>query len=250
MADIIAMPPDAPARAAGERSEISDRLLSRRLLTSRILAATMLVPGLPIIGVLMILVRLTSRGPSLYVQQRVGLRGQVFPLYKIRTMRVGAEAKTGAVWAVAGDPRVTWLGRILRRLHLDELPQLLNVLRGEMCLVGPRPERPEFVEKLTGWFPRYRERLDVHPGITGLAQVQAPPDSDLASVRRKLAMDLAYVASLSERRFLDMAILIATALAVLSVPASVISGVFGFGRLPQVDIPAPVQTVQRPRRAA
>ena len=100
---------------------------------------------------------------------------------------------TGAVWAQQGDPRVTFVGRILRFTHLDELPQLFNILKGDMCINGPRPERPEFVQELIQQIPRYDERLLLHPGVTGLAQVRAPADSDLQTVRNKLTLDLAYV---------------------------------------------------------
>ena len=128
------------------------------------------------------------------------------------------ERLTGARWAAARDPRITLVGRFLRRTHIDELPQLWNVLRGEMSLVGPRPERPEFVPQLEKVIPRYRERLLVPPGVTGLAQVQLPPDTDLASVRRKLAYDLYYVKRLSW--WLDLRILFATAGHVLGFPYS------------------------------
>jgi len=160
----------------------------------RALAGMLLVPGLPIIGLLMILVRLTSRGPAIYRQARVGRDGRLFTLYKIRTMRYDAEQRTGgAVWSVPDDERITALGRILRKLHLDEFPQLLNVLLGDMSLVGPRPERPEFVEVLQKAVPDYIKRLCVAPGVTGLAQVNLPPDSDLQSVYQKLALDLEYI---------------------------------------------------------
>ena len=117
-----------------------------------------------------------------------------FRMYKIRTMRRDAEAHTGPVWTKTKDPRITRIGRILRKLHLDELPQLLNVMRGEMSLVGPRPERPEFVEVLAEEIPGYMDRVLVCPGVTGLAQVNLPPDTDLKSVRRKLLLDRQYVA--------------------------------------------------------
>ena len=160
----------------------------------RALAGMLLLPGLPIIGLLMIAVRLTSRGPGIYRQVRVGRDGRLFTLYKIRTMNHDAEQRTGgAVWSGPDDQRITALGRILRKLHLDERPQLLNVLRGDMSLVGPRPERPEFVEVLRKAVPDYVKRLCVAPGVTGLAQVNLPPDSDLQSVHRKVALDLEYI---------------------------------------------------------
>ena len=138
----------------------------------------------------MLLVRLTSRGPGIYKQARVGKDGRKFMMYKIRTMRQDAEAASGPMWTQAHDPRVTFLGRVLRKLHLDELPQLFNVLKGEMSLVGPRPERPEFVRVLAEAIPGYRNRLAVRPGVTGLAQVNLPPDTDIASVRAQAGAGL------------------------------------------------------------
>src|SRR5262249_45239825 len=123
---------------------------------------------------------------------------------------------SGVRWATQDDPRVTPVGRFLRRSHLDELPQLWNVLRGEMSLVGPRPERPEFVPNLEAAIPHYRERLLVRPGLTGLAQVQLPADTDLASVRRKLAYDLYYVRRMSP--WMDLCIFLCTALKLVRVP--------------------------------
>ena len=133
------------------------------------------------------------------------------------------ERVSGVRWCVPGDPRVTPVGRLLRRLHIDELPQLVNVLRGEMSLVGPRPERPEIVERLEKDLSGYRERLLVRPGITGLAQIQLPPDTDLESVRRKLALDRRYVRRRSA--WLDLRILIGTCLHVIRVPSAVIRAV-------------------------
>ncbi len=156
-------------------------------------AAILLVPGIPIIIAVAALVRLTSRGKSIYAQERVGKDGRTFTMYKIRTMVCDAESHCGAVWTQPGDPRITSLGRALRRLHLDEFPQLVNVLKGDMSLIGPRPERPEFVEILAQEIDGYCDRLLVRPGITGLAQINLPPDTDLESVRRKLVLDLEYI---------------------------------------------------------
>jgi len=159
----------------------------------RILAAILLIPGAPIIGLLVLLVRLTSKGPGIYRQVRVGLHGKTFNIYKIRTMRHDAEAQTGPTWTTRNDGRITWLGKRLRKWHLDEFPQLFNVLRGDMTLIGPRPERPEFIQWLAQEIPDYLERLAVRPGITGLAQINLPPDTDVDSVRRKLVLDLEYI---------------------------------------------------------
>ncbi len=180
------------------------------------LAFALFVLTLPLMIVAMVLVRLTSPGPALYRQTRVGHLGRIFTIYKIRTMVQDCERLTGAVWATEGDPRVTRVGRFLRYTHLDELPQLWNVLRGEMSLVGPRPERPEFVTLLERDIPRYRDRLLVRPGVTGLAQVQLRPDSDLESVRRKLACDLFYVRRINP--WLDARILLSTISAVAGLP--------------------------------
>ncbi|HUY91127.1 MAG TPA: sugar transferase [Pirellulales bacterium] len=159
----------------------------------RCLAIVLFIAGLPIMAATMLLVRLTSRGPAIYRQIRVGRNGRTFRMYKIRTMRVDAEAATGPVWTQLHDPRITRVGWWLRKLHLDELPQIVNVLRGEMALIGPRPERPEFTRRLALEIPGYLDRLAVRPGITGLAQINLPPDTDTESVQRKLVLDLLYV---------------------------------------------------------
>ena len=158
----------------------------------RIVGLAMLVAFAPIIGLTALLVKLTSRGPAFYRQERVGEHGRTFNIIKIRTMRLDAETKSGPVWADAHDPRVTLIGGFLRRTHLDELPQLVNVVRGEMSLVGPRPERPHFVEQLRERIPGYDRRLAVKPGITGLAQVRAGYDYALRDVRRKVKLDTMY----------------------------------------------------------
>src|SRR5579883_682622 len=180
-----------------------------------LLAAVMLLLTAPLILLIMVLVKVSSPGPVIYRQRRIGLRGRAFTIYKIRTMFLDSE-RDGPTWAVPGDPRVTPVGSILRLTHLDELPQLLNVLMGEMSLVGPRPERPEFVEKLEHDLPGYRRRLAVRPGVTGLAQVQQPPDTDLASVRRKLNYDLCYVERIGI--WLDVRLIAGTVLKCLGVP--------------------------------
>ncbi|MBV8228496.1 MAG: sugar transferase [Planctomycetaceae bacterium] len=185
--------------------------------TGDIIAAIVLfILTAPLMVLSMILVKLTSRGPVIYSQTRLGRGGRPFTIYKIRTMLHDSEAKTGPRWSTADDPRITPVGRFLRRTHLDELPQLYNILRGEMSLMGPRPERPEFVAQLERAIPRYRERLVVRPGVTGLAQVHLPPDTDLNSVRRKLVCDLFYIAQLGF--WLDLRILVCTALGLLGIP--------------------------------
>jgi lipopolysaccharide/colanic/teichoic acid biosynthesis glycosyltransferase len=182
-----------------------------------LLAGVLFLFAAPFLIVAMILVRLTSRGPAIYSQMRQGYQGEGFRIYKIRSMIHDCEAKTGPQWAKARDPRVTRIGWLLRFSHIDELPQLWNILRGEMSLIGPRPERPEIAGKLERELPNYRKRLLVHPGITGLAQVQLPPDTDLESVRRKLLCDIYYAHNVS--LLLDIKILLATALRLLQFPA-------------------------------
>lgn len=172
----------------------------------------LLVVCLPVL-VLIVLVKLTSKGPALYSQVRLGRGGRKFRIYKIRTMYDNCEMQTGPCWSTPNDPRVTALGYVLRRFHLDELPQLWNVLRGEMSLVGPRPERPEIVSELVHAVSAYRDRLCVRPGITGLAQVLLPPDEDLVGVRRKVKYDLFYIGQMG--LWLDLRIVAATALKLL-----------------------------------
>jgi lipopolysaccharide/colanic/teichoic acid biosynthesis glycosyltransferase len=195
---------------------ICDWYSKSKLVADFVTAALLLALTWPVIALLLVLVKLTSRGPALYTQCRLGLFGRPYWIYKIRTMTYDCERLTGPCWATARDPRVTPLGRFLRRSHLDELPQLWNVLRMEMSLVGPRPERPEFVADLEVKIPQYRKRLRVRPGITGLAQVQLPADEDLHGVRRKVSCDLTYIRRMGP--WLDLRILLATVLKVAGVP--------------------------------
>jgi lipopolysaccharide/colanic/teichoic acid biosynthesis glycosyltransferase len=174
----------------------------------------------PVALAAMALVRLTSRGPAVYTQRRVGYGGRVFTIFKIRTMIDNCESLTGPRWCVPDDPRVTPVGGVLRKLHIDELPQLLNVLRGEMSLVGPRPERPEFVSKLSREIPHYQARHAVIPGITGLAQLHLPPDTEVAHVERKLTYDLYYARNFG--LLMDLRILAGTALKVIGLPVALV----------------------------
>jgi lipopolysaccharide/colanic/teichoic acid biosynthesis glycosyltransferase len=149
---------------------------------------------LPVILVAMALIKISDpAGPALYRQVRVGLNGRLFTIYKLRTMYVDAERHGHAVRAGRDDPRVIPICRWMRRSHIDELPQIFNILRGEMSLVGPRPERPELFVDLSRDLPNFERRLAVKPGLTGLAQVKNGYDTDLESVRRKLDYDLQYI---------------------------------------------------------
>jgi exopolysaccharide biosynthesis polyprenyl glycosylphosphotransferase len=151
----------------------------------------------PVILLLAGLVRLTSPGAALYSQRRVGLQGTHFTVYKLRSMRADAEVGTGAVWAQRGDARITPLGNIMRRTRLDELPQLWCVLKGDMSLVGPRPERPEFVENLEKQIPFYGHRHVVKPGLTGWAQVRYTYGATIEDAMEKLQFDLFYIKNFS-----------------------------------------------------
>ena len=174
------------------------RMLQAVKRTTDLLAATVgLLCSLPLLALIAMAIKLTSPGEILYRQQRVGLDGRVFTLYKFRSMRHDAEALTGAVWASQDDKRVSVVGRFLRRTRLDELPQFWNVLRGDMSLVGPRPERPEFVEGLTKQIPFYGQRHVVKPGVTGWAQVKYSYGASVEDALEKLQYDLFYIKNLS-----------------------------------------------------
>lgn len=155
------------------------------------------VVTLPIMGLVAVLIKVSSPGPALFRQTRVGLRGSTFTLFKFRSMYLDAEASTGAVWATRDDPRITPLGRWLRRLRLDELPQLFNVIRGEMSVVGPRPERPEFVGVLEERIPFYVQRHCIKPGITGWAQINYKYGDTIEDSLKKLEFDLYYIKNLA-----------------------------------------------------
>ena len=214
-----------------------------------LIATLLLIPGLPMIGILVAAVRLTSKGPGIYSQVRVGRGGRIFTMYKLRSMRIDAETGSGPVWASLGtDSRVTALGYWLRRLHLDELPQLFNVLRGEMSLVGPRPERPEFVKVLADKIDGYLDRLQIKPGITGLAQINLPGDTDLDSVRRKLLLDCEYIRDAG--LFYDLRIIACTLLKVVGIRGGLTRQFLGLDRKVQgsysdSDAPTSVQAVAK-----
>jgi sugar transferase (PEP-CTERM system associated) len=175
----------------GRRGEIQHTLGNVALALIGILVSA------PLMLLTALAVRLSSPGPVLYRQVRVGRNGRLFTLYKFRSMRSDAEAATGAVWASKDDPRVTRAGRVLRKLRFDELPQLINVLKGEMSIVGPRPERPEFVQALSEKIPYYRQRHCVRPGITGWAQINYKYGDTLEDTIHKLEYDLYYIKNMS-----------------------------------------------------
>ncbi len=192
--------------ASTNNSRIHIRRLKR--LTDVFVAIVGLTVTAPLAAVAALLIKLTSPGPILFRQERLGRDSIPFTLLKFRTMIVDAEAKTGPVWATEDDPRMTSIGKWLRKFRVDEIPQLLNVLRGEMSLVGPRPEREVFIKKLSEKIPFYAERLLVPPGITGWAQVMAPYAASIEESRRKLQFDLYYIKHMSF--FLDTYIFIKT----------------------------------------
>ena len=194
--------------SAGQRiAKVSKRLFD--------IAASLavLVIGLPLILIAGIAVKLDSKGPVFYRQPRVGLFGEPYNIVKIRSMRTDAEAAGKAVWASANDPRITRVGHIIRKLRIDELPQTWCVLKGEMSFVGPRPERPSFVEELTRELPYYAERHMVKPGLTGWAQINYPYGASVEDARVKLEYDLYYAKNYSP--FLDLLILLQTVRVVL-----------------------------------
>ncbi|HKN16018.1 MAG TPA: TIGR03013 family XrtA/PEP-CTERM system glycosyltransferase [Candidatus Sulfotelmatobacter sp.] len=181
--------------AEGFRFSVFFRVVRRVLNFSVALLA--LVVSLPLLPLIVLAIKLGSPGPVLYRQQRVGRRGKIFHCYKFRTMRQDAEADTGATWATDNDPRITRIGKILRTSRLDEIPQLWCVLKGDMHFVGPRPERPEFVEWLSKEIPYYGVRHVVRPGITGWAQVQYKYGNTMEDAREKLQYDLFYIKNAS-----------------------------------------------------
>lgn len=215
--------PAGPDRASGPRWQARDHAAARaatalpaaadwlRQAVNTGLAAIALVLLSPLLLAIAALVKLTSRGPVFYTQERVGLDrrarslrptnhrraldlgGRPFTIYKFRTMQVNAEHKTGAVWAAKNDPRVTQVGRFLRQYRLDELPQLINVLKGEMSIVGPRPERPAIFAQLRANITEYPLRQRAKPGITGLAQINHHYDACLDDVKKKVQYDLEYI---------------------------------------------------------
>jgi len=218
-----------------DRHPWTDSILVFKTLLDRVLALGFLILLAPLFAIVALLVKLTSPGPVIYRQIRIGidrrfvspdgvasagnrrrlnLPGRPFVIYKFRTMIDGAENGVGPIWAAPSDPRITPVGRVLRLLRIDEMPQFWNVLKGDMSLVGPRPERPAFVNDLINKVPGYPHRLRVKPGITGLAQVEHQYDSCLDDVHIKVQYDLRYIRE--HRLLLDAKILLKTVWVVLT----------------------------------
>lgn len=203
--------PESVHRTAGRAAGLPHEANSLSRSINVTVAALVLIAVLPLMFVIALAVKLTSRGPVFYTQVRVGLDrrsrpitgrgrprqadfgGKLFDIYKFRTMYVDAEQHSGAVWAARSDPRVTPVGRFLRQYRLDELPQLINVIRGDMNIVGPRPERPTIFADLRDHISEYPLRQRAKPGITGLAQINHHYDSCIDDVRRKVGFDLQYI---------------------------------------------------------
>ena len=188
------------------------QVVTKRMIDS-VVSIVCLTAGIPLWLLVTAAIKLDSKGPVIYRQERVGKDQKSFTLWKFRSMYVDAEKHTGPVWAAKNDPRVTRVGRFLRKSHLDETPQFLNVLKGEMSLVGPRPERPFFVEKLSKEIPLYKRRYKVKPGLTGLARVKYKYDESIEDVKIDLQYDIYYIENMSLR--LDFQILFWTIFHVL-----------------------------------
>jgi lipopolysaccharide/colanic/teichoic acid biosynthesis glycosyltransferase len=169
---------------------------------------------LPVMLLVSLLIRVSSPGPAIYCQKRLTDRGKTFTMFKFRTMNCDAESRSGAVWADTNDPRVTRIGKLLRRTRLDELPQLLNIVIGDMSLVGPRPERPELALELRNELKLFYRRTEVKAGLTGLAQIASGYAASVEGYREKLAWDLLYIQKRS--LLLDFQILLKTVWVVLS----------------------------------
>tara|TARA_Y100000748_G_scaffold269320_1_gene241369 strand:- start:73 stop:1470 length:1398 start_codon:yes stop_codon:yes gene_type:complete len=179
-----------------------------------ILSSIALIALFPIAILIGIIIKINSKGPIIYSQKRLGYKGKPYKIYKFRSMVIDAEDESGPVWALDDDPRVTSVGKNLRKYRIDELPQLINVFLGHMSLIGPRPERPYFIEKLKEKFPLYERRFRVRPGITGWSQIKHPSDLKEEDVRQKLRYDFYYIENLSFN--LDLKILLSTIVVVLS----------------------------------
>jgi lipopolysaccharide/colanic/teichoic acid biosynthesis glycosyltransferase len=238
-------PTPSPRRGPESPSPAPARLTAYervKYLLDFVLALVLVVAFAPVMLAAAALVRLTSSGPAFYSQLRVGRGGRVFRIYKLRTMYHNCEHSSGARWSTPGDPRITRLGAVLRKTHVDELPQLFNVLRGHMSLVGPRPERPEIVPLLEQAIPHYQERLRVRPGVTGLAQLRLPADATVECVRRKLAYDLHYIAA--GGLWLDVRLMACTVLKMCKLPLGGALWVCGIPGETEAEARKPVLAVE------
>ena len=197
----------------GDGFEVSRAIAIQKQIISFCGSLFLLLLSLPLFPLIALLIKLDSRGPVFHRQERVGENGKTFTIFKFRSMRQDAERETGAVWAKVGDKRITRVGKYLRRLRLDELPQLINVFKGDMSLVGPRPERPEFVKELSNTIPFYYLRHSVKPGLTGWAQINFRYGSSLEDTIEKLQYDLFYIKNVSFA--LDLLIILNTIKTVL-----------------------------------
>ena len=200
------------------------------------LALLLAVLTAPMMLVVAAMIRLTSRGPAILRQERTGRGGRSFVMYKFRTMNHDAEADSGPVWCRPDDPRITRVGAWLRRHHLDELPQLFNIIKGEMSFVGPRPERPEIIVELLDAIPGYVNRWAVLPGVTGLAQINLPSDQTVEDAARKQQLDIEYIQTANW--WLDVRAVMVAALRVFGFRSEVLVGLFGLKREPWGAEPA------------
>lgn len=203
--DALATVADKPARLP---NVTATKYFESKRTVDLLIASLLTVVAIPIVATVAILILVCDGRPIFYRQIRVGKQGRLFKILKFRTMRPHAEKHTGAVWSSPTDPRVSRLGRWLRCCHLDELPQLINVLAGQMSLVGPRPERPEFVGTLAAEVPGYMQRIQVRPGITGIAQLQLGYDESIVGIPEKVGCDLQYIQTASLRQ--DIGLILAT----------------------------------------
>ena len=192
-----------------------DTFYSQKLkrLIDIVIGVISLIICLPLWCIIGILIKIDSKGPIFYRQERMGKDGKIFYINKFRSMVSDAEAKTGPVWAATEDERITVIGKLLRRFHFDETPQLINILKGEMSVVGPRPERPFFVKRLKETYPFYSRRFKIRPGVTGWAQINQPFDVNVKDVHQKLKFDFFYIENMNLR--LDIKILLKTIFVVI-----------------------------------
>ncbi len=237
---------DKQNRPGVERPLVVPAYFARKTFFARSFGMVLLVLFSPIILLLVLAVRLTSTGPALFRQRRLGKGGRDFMVLKIRTMYVDAEHLSGPMLCKRGDSRVTPVGRLLRFLHLDELPQLVNVARGDMCLVGPRPERPEIIasNELDERVPGFTERTRVLPGVTGLAQINLPADQTADCVIPKVKLDLEYIETAGIG--LDLRILLCTAMRMAGIRHGYAVKLLGLCRKSSLSEELPVpKTVSR-----